>query len=161
MSRRQPAILAVALIGLLVGCANEKADDDEPPSAAPCIDQGKPVSVAELARVFQDNGISLEANARSCSFDGSAEATNLGLSGLERNEAVTRREGDVFCSVDGKGGPEVHVVKYETDQETRIDALNVNCAIYPYDAASEERQVRQLKGAFEALVASTSKRTSG
>ncbi|MGH3126620.1 MAG: hypothetical protein ACRDPX_01745 [Gaiellaceae bacterium] len=114
-----------------------------------------PISLASLVRVFREAGVSLEANERSCRLEMRAEATNLGRTGLTRDDKVAQIEGDVFCSVGFmNAGPKISVVKYRGDEETYIDALNVNCSIYPYDMATERAQVRRLRRAFEALIAS-------
>ena len=47
------------------------------------------------------------------------------------------------------------VVKYPTDEETKLDVLNVSCSVYPYDDASEAAQVARAKRALEALVRET------
>jgi hypothetical protein len=113
-----------------------------------------PITLASLVRTFQDNGVSLEVNERSCRLEMKAEATNLGPTGLARDDEVAETEGDIFCGVGYKNvGMKIRVVKYSGDEETYIDALNVNCSVYPFDVASEDRQVRRLKRAFEALIA--------
>jgi hypothetical protein len=45
----------------------------------------------------------------------------------------------------------VEIVKYPTDTETQVGVLNVGCAVYPSDAASEQMQVNRLKKALEAV----------
>jgi hypothetical protein len=87
-------------------------------------------------------------------------ATNLGPTGLTRDDDVAQVEGDVLCDVfDKSSGPKIRVVKYKGDEETYINALNVNCSVYPSDATSEDRQVSRLKAAFEALVAESADRS--
>jgi hypothetical protein len=60
----------------------------------------------------------------------------------------------VLCSVgfeDDSTGPRLEIVKYPTDTETHLRVLNVQCTIYPSDAAGERRQVSQVAAALRAV----------
>jgi hypothetical protein len=148
-------VLAVALGCLTIaGCADDRVRTDAS-QTSPCANDGTPITLVRLVRTFQDNGVSLEINERSCTRGRGSGATNLGPTGLRRDDKVAQIEGDVLCDVfDKSSGPKIRVTKYKGDKETYVNALNVNCSIYPSDPASEDGQVSRLKGAFEALVGS-------
>ena len=52
-------------------------------------------------------------------------------------------------------GRRVTVIKYSSDTETYLRALNINCAVYPFDMTREAGQVRRVKQALQALVRAT------
>jgi hypothetical protein len=127
-----------------------------------CGSRGAPITLARLVRVARTNGVTLDIDERGCEqperIQTSADATNLGPSGLKRRPRVYLREGDVFCTVvrvRHVRNRAVEVVKYPTDTETQVRVLNVDCAVYPSDAASEQMQVNRLKKALEAVARTT------
>jgi hypothetical protein len=130
---------------------------------ARCGSRGAPVTLARLVEVFRANGVTLDIDERTCASSPKKrsdaalpDATNGGPSGLSQAEELERREGFVLCNVGTKDlGRQVDVVKYPTDSETYLRALNVDCAVYPHDAASEAKQVGQMKKAFDALLSET------
>jgi hypothetical protein len=116
------------------------------------------VTLTKLVEVFRANGVTLDINRRRCRGIGQTnpDATNMGPSGLDPSEEVERREGSVLCYVGPRSfGRDVEVLKYRTDTETHVRSLNLQCSVYPSDAASEAMQVARLKRAFEALVRAT------
>jgi hypothetical protein len=157
-------ISVLAAIVIAAGCSG---DTGEPPSPntspeidllARCGSRGAPVTLAKLVRVARANGVTLDIDERGCKqlerIQTSADATNAGPSGLEQRPRVHRREGHVLCTVvrmPHASNREVDVVKYPTDTETQVQVLNVDCAVYPSDAASEQMQVNRLKKALEAI----------
>jgi hypothetical protein len=129
---------------------------------ARCGSRGAPVTLAKLVKVARANGITLSIDRRGCKelerIQTSADATNAGPSGLERRPSVYLREGHVLCTVvrvPHARNREVVVVKYPTDTETQVGVLNVGCAVYPSDAASEQMQVNRLRKALEAVARMT------
>jgi hypothetical protein len=139
---------------VVAGCG---PPDPDRPAAAGCGAVGRPVTIATLVRIFRANGITLDVNRRRCERPDSTSphATNAGPSGLERVEEIDRSEGSVLCHV-GRTviTRTVKVVKYRTDEETHLTVLNVQCAAYPYDAASEREQVARVESAMRALLGS-------
>lgn len=143
---------------LTTGCGGGVAEPPaDPELIKACGRRGAPVTLSKLVEVFRANGVTLAINERECGTDLMvAEATNLGPSRLEKRDDAARREGDILCSVGFENvGREVRTIKYETDEETYVDVLNVNCSLYPFDAASENKQVERLRKALEALVLTT------
>ena len=162
-------VVAIAAIVIAAGCSGD-AGTAEPPAdvntalttrsdlLARCGSRGAPVTLAKLIRVFRANGITLDIHRRGCRRPESdphhPDATNAGSSGLEPRAGVFRTEGHVICDVaraPRARNREVEVVKYPTDTETHVGFLNVGCAVYPSDAASERKQVNRLENALEAL----------
>lgn len=157
------ATLAVALSLVAIGCGGPSSGQGEttaaPPECASRGMRGTPVSLDELVRIMRANGVTLDINQRKCQGlePTDPDATNFGPEAIEPDDEVKRREGLVFCDVGSKGGDrrEVIVTKYPNDAETRLDALNVGCTIYPSDAASEDEQIDRLKRALEAVIRET------
>ncbi len=116
------------------------------------------MTLDRLVEVFRANGITLDIDEPKCASRDSPDpdATNGGPSGVEQHQEVEREEGSVLCRIGFDTiDREVEVVKYPTDEETYLDVLNVGCAVYPYDAASEAAQVDRVKEALEARVRKT------
>ena len=152
-------LIVVTCIGV-AGCVGTGAKDVRGDELARCAARGSPVTLGKLVEVFRANGITLDINRPECrksTSDATREdATNFGPSGLDKRADVARREGDVLCTLESKSvGPNVSVVRYPGDQETYLRALNVDCSLYPSDAASEHRQVARVKSALEAVVRAT------
>jgi hypothetical protein len=107
--------------------------------------------------VFRANGITLTVNQNACrrpKNDSVNDASNAGPTGLQPSKEIERREGFILCDVKfGSRGRSVRVIKYDTDRQTYIDVLNVNCAVFPYDAAHEKQQVERVRRAMVALAA--------
>ena len=107
--------------------------------------------------VFRTHGISLTADRYACarpeSDDTASDATNAGRTGLDLPEERNRSQGSVSCSVARlpNGSRVVDVVKYPTDEQTYVSVLNVQCAIFPYDATHKVSQVERVKLALQAL----------
>ena len=145
----------------VVGCsaaANQAADQLGPKALARCGARGTPVTIAKLVRVFRKNGITLEINQKTCveSERVDADATNAGVNGLQQSNETKRREGVVLCSVNFHSSDRsVRTVKYDTDKQTYVDVLNVNCAVFPYDAARKKSPVARVRRALEAVVRAT------
>lgn len=151
-------------------CANQEDADpaDKRLSAAElkrCGARGAPITLARLVRVFRANGITLSIDEPNCLASEKArkdaaltDATNAGRTGLEisKNRKVERAEGSILCRVYRSTSitrRKVYVTKYSTDNETYVDTQNVDCAVYPYDQASEKPQVERVRRAMVALVA--------
>ena len=150
-------IALVLVLAASVAASGCGGDEESEADAAPqgCGSAGAPVTVSELVTVFRENGISLEVNQRKCRTPASTrpDATNAGPSGLARRQEVDRKEGAVLCHVGPKLTTEsVEVVKYPTDEETHLTALNIQCSVYPYDAAREREQVARVETALRAMV---------
>ena len=152
------AALAVLLLG---GCGSSEPPGDASPATTSgdpeCEARGEPVDVATLVRVFRAHGVSLERNTVKCADPDSSEpvATNAGPTGASSDDTVEQREGFVLCRVEESGADHpVRVIKWPGDEETYVDGLNVLCSVYPWDAAAEERQVRRVREALDALYAS-------
>jgi hypothetical protein len=111
-----------------------------------------PVKPKELISVFRKHGVSLAREG--CSSRPSiAQASNMTTHYLSQEEAITKREGDVICHLEpGLIGPSVRRIRYEGEQETRLDALNVACAVYPSDDAHAEQQITRVLRALAELV---------
>jgi hypothetical protein len=150
------------LVVATVGCGGDVASNVE---TSPDLDlerrcgaRGSPVTLEKLIKTARANGIRLDVHRRGCERAAAdphyPDATNAGPSGLEPDPGVFRREGHVICDVAEARNAKnrsVEVVKYPTDRETQVGVLNVGCAVYPSDAASERRQVARLMRALEAL----------
>jgi hypothetical protein len=159
--------IAAVLVSVAVGCGDDSASRDSTNTTdgsllAKCGDRGAPVTLAKLVSVLRSQGISLDVDREGCNAPESdphhPHATNAGPSGLSLEPGVARREGHVLCHVvraPNAKNREVEVVKYPTDEETQVGVLNVGCAIYPTNAASEARQVNRLRDALEALSGAT------
>jgi hypothetical protein len=147
------ALVVVCVSG--VACADSgyvpTAEDAER-----CGALGSPVTAAKLVEVFRANGVTLDVNQWKCEQSGfvDGEATNAGPKGFNSDNDVKRREGHVLCHTwfEYSRGPRVQIVKYPTDTETHFSVLNVDCAVYPSDAASERRQVRRVADALRAVL---------
>jgi hypothetical protein len=131
-----------------------------PAELARCGARGDPVTLAELVEVFRASGISLSISERPCrenDFGAGSDATNHGEPGLDGEEARKRdsREGSVLCGVGEQGaGEKVEVVKYDSDYETHLSVLNVDCSVYPHSRPVYDEQVARVKRALEAVVRS-------
>lgn len=113
------------------------------------------MTVYDLVDAFLPYGVSLEVNVRKCEDPDSSnpDATNLGPTGLRRDIDTAREEGDVFCDLRPSGEwTEVRTVRHPTDYETYVDALNIVCAIYPWNEESRASQVARVERALEQLV---------
>ena len=162
-------IVVVVVAVIAAGCGGDTA---ELPSAstntsenillALCGSRGAPVTLAKLVTVLRASGTTLEIHRRGCEGPRAnrhhADASNAGPSGLEPRQGVYSREGHVLRHVawaPRASNRNVEVVKYPTDTETQVGVLNVGCAVYPSDAASERKQVNRLKRALQALARMT------
>lgn len=152
------AACAFGLGVTLAGCGSGAHDGADASIAERCGSRGRPVTIARVVAAFRKHGITLDINVRDCEHPSlsSLDVTNGGPTGLKNNPSVTAREGTVQCRVRNRNyGRRVNVTKYSTDTETYLDALNVDCAVYPSDKRSEARQVRRVKRALEELVRTT------
>lgn len=115
---------------------------------ARCGSRGKPVTLQELVDVFRANGITLAIDTRACRDpDGVPDASNS-----ELTEELEQSEGHILCGLeDTNAGKAVEVTKHDSDYETRLRVLNVECAIYPFSRATYAEQVAQLNKALEAV----------
>jgi hypothetical protein len=133
---------------------------------ARCGSRGSPVTLQELVDVSREHGITLDIQEETCGkaegekvagFD--SDATNAGPGGLDLPDDRSLREGHVLCDVADEGfAATVQVTKYATDNETYIEAANVQCAIYPHSSAREAAQVGRLKNAMEGVADLAAKR---
>ena len=121
-----------------------------------CDRLGGPVTAGTLVEVFRANGVTLDVNYRECERSGFAEigATNAGHTGLQSVEEVELREGSIRCHLSFiRGGSlRVEAVRFPTDTETYLSVRNVECAVYPSNAAGEATQVRRVKDALSAVM---------
>jgi hypothetical protein len=148
----RPSALFIVWLALPLAVAGCNANGSGVTAA--CASFGDPVTVATLVETSKEHGLSLEINERWCEEREPTEsqATNAGAKGLTPQPDVSRREGDVLCFVGTSGDSrEVDIVKYPTDRETYLDVLNVSCAVYPYDAGSEEQQVSRVAAVLRDL----------
>jgi hypothetical protein len=149
---RAGAIVAFALVSGACGSSTKVANESP---AKRCTGHGRPVTPAHLVRVFRSHGIHLEINQRKCRKGnqdaGDADATNLGPKAIRTTAGVNDVEGMILCDVatHSRFGDRVEVIKYETDEETYVRTLNVNCSVYPTSAG--ERQVARLTTAMRAV----------
>ncbi len=160
-------VAVVVVTAIAASCGGETAEPTSTSTStststdillAQCGSRGAPVTLAKLVKVLRANGITLDIHRRGCqrpeSDPNHPDATNAGPSGLDPQPGVFRREGHVLCDVarvPHASNRDVKVVKYANDVETQVGVLNVGCALYPSDAASEARQVNRLKKALKAL----------
>jgi len=146
------ALLVLATLIALTACGRLGPEEE----AACAIPETAPVSIKKLISVFRSHGISLDFNERSCrgSPGGySPTVTNAGRSGLESDDSVSREQGNILCLVGTfDGDAVVSQVRYPTDRETHLDALNIQCSVYPYNEASESRQVVRVRRALEQVI---------
>jgi hypothetical protein len=163
VSWRRACVTAVTVSFIAAGCGTTNDVQDQrlsPQQLARCGSLGTPVTLTRLTRVFQAKGISLVIDESACrkplkerTSGRLIAATNLGPSGLTQNDDVERREGTVFCNIWPKVAERtVYVVKFSSDQETHVRALNVTCAVYPSAAKREASQVARVRKALAATI---------
>lgn len=126
----------------------------ERPQFRYCAAPAHPVTAAELVDAFRANHITLEPNQRACTSRTRPGFTNLGSDGISEDSAVTDREGTVLCDLAPSGQLPLETVRFPSEVETLVEALNVSCVVYPSDSAHEREQVDRLERAVRALVTS-------
>jgi hypothetical protein len=152
-------VTALAVVALLSGCAQETETEHAQAEPAPCSPgQGRPISEATLRAVLARRGIQLRRDDRCETFrnpntqrlDPRAPlATLRNRAEADQNDGVVSIQGDVFCQVERRNtfGPKLEPLKYESDEETHLRALNVLCTIYP----ETPEEIDALAGALSQL----------
>ena len=152
---KMPAVqrlAALVVLALVTGCAQETQKDRsksaaEPPPCNP--ERGRPISEATLKKVLAQRGIRLYRDDRCLEFQNpnapapdpnatprnpnAPQATLRNSRDSLEGKRVFSEEGDIFCDVYKKdtAGAKLERIKYEGDEETHMEVLNVTCTIYP------------------------------
>lgn len=157
------AVPGLAVIALLAGCGEESTSDGAIKEAAACHPgQGRPITEVTLKEVLAKRGFHLYRIDDCPSYrnpdlpppppgeppDEREPLAVLGNlwdgSSPDDYDRIVSDQGFISCHVlrdRFAGGPRLERVKYEGDEETHLDTLNISCVIYPDSAKQVEALV--------------------
>jgi hypothetical protein len=112
-----------------------------------------PVVMSELVSTFRANRVSLQ-DEHSCSSPPSlGQASNTAAGVGSSQKRITAEQGDVVCTIEPDSvGARVRRVHYSGDEQTWVDALNVECAVFPSDASMANTEIEAVERSLRALV---------
>ncbi len=144
MPRVRPTV-AAALLFLVAGCGTAGAPEarDQPQCR---VGQASPVTPDALIRALRRHGFTARDDPSMC-------MTEDDVAGVSNNYPEHEDEGSVLCSLGTATKPTeatVYVVRYVTDDETHVSALNAACSLYP--GPDEQIELHRLYAAFDDLV---------